>query len=50
MNRMLSISVLAVCAAQAASAECSKVNFADVGWTDITATTAATSVVLNVLG
>jgi len=31
-------------------AACGEVNFADVGWTDITATTAATSVVLEGLG
>jgi len=31
-------------------ASCQEVNFADVGWTDITATTAATSVVLEGLG
>src|SRR3546814_17587488 len=37
--------------AQAADpASCKEVNFADVGWTDITATTAATSVVLEGLG
>ncbi len=37
--------------AQAAShAACGEVTFADVGWTDITATTAATSVVLDALG
>ena len=37
--------------AQAADpAACRQVNFADVGWTDITATTAATSVVLEGLG
>ncbi|OZG72215.1 glycine/betaine ABC transporter substrate-binding protein [Hahella sp. CCB-MM4] len=35
--------------AQAAE-ECKQVNFADVGWTDITATTAMTSVVLEALG
>ena len=34
----------------AAHADCSEVTFADVGWTDITATTAATSVVLDALG
>ncbi|MFD2172555.1 choline ABC transporter substrate-binding protein [Rhodobacter lacus] len=33
-----------------ASADCTKVVFSDVGWTDITATTAATSVVLEALG
>ena len=34
----------------AALADCSKVTFSDVGWTDITATTAATTTVLNALG
>ncbi len=33
-----------------AAEECKQVNFADVGWTDITATTAMTSVVLEGLG
>ncbi|WP_114285787.1 choline ABC transporter substrate-binding protein [Candidatus Halocynthiibacter alkanivorans] len=33
-----------------AAADCSEVTFADVGWTDITATTAATSIVLEALG
>ena len=44
---MLSLPFLA----QAAEpAQCSTVNFSDVGWTDITATTATTSVVLQALG
>jgi glycine betaine/proline transport system substrate-binding protein len=43
--------VLAGGAAQAADAEsCQTVRFSDVGWTDITSTTAATSVVLEGLG
>lgn len=33
-----------------AAADCSEISFADVGWTDITATTAATAVVLKALG
>ncbi len=33
-----------------AAAACEKVTFSDVGWTDITATTAATTVVLKALG
>jgi len=33
-----------------AAAGCDKVTFSDVGWTDITSTTAATSIVLNALG
>ncbi|WP_102108794.1 choline ABC transporter substrate-binding protein [Oceaniglobus roseus] len=45
------LSALAVAAtATAAFAECDSVTFADVGWTDITATTAATTVVLEALG
>ncbi|SES73944.1 choline ABC transporter substrate-binding protein [Oceanicella actignis] len=40
----------AMMAAPAAQAACEKVTFADVGWTDITATTAATQVVLEALG
>ena len=44
---MLSLPFLA----QAAEpAQCSTVNFSDVGWTDITVTTATTSVVLEALG
>ncbi|WP_299788247.1 choline ABC transporter substrate-binding protein [uncultured Marivita sp.] len=45
-----SLSVLAICAASAAVADCDTVVFSDVGWTDITATTAATTVVLEALG
>lgn len=43
---------VAATAAQAAPVKdsCRKVRFSDVGWTDITATTAATSVVLEALG
>lgn len=33
-----------------AAAECAQVTFSDVGWTDITATTAATTVILDALG
>ncbi|MCF2871924.1 choline ABC transporter substrate-binding protein [Octadecabacter sp. G9-8] len=48
------ISILAICAASAAAADghanCGTVTFSDVGWTDITATTAATTVVLQALG
>ncbi|MGG7568479.1 choline ABC transporter substrate-binding protein [Rhodovulum sp. DZ06] len=46
---ILAASVLALTAG-AAFADCSEVTFSDVGWTDITATTAATSVVLEALG
>ncbi len=48
---LLSAAVAAMPATMPAySAECGTVRFSDVGWTDITATTAATSVVLNGLG
>jgi len=45
-----SLSIVAICAASAAAANCDTVTFSDVGWTDITATTAATTVVLDALG
>lgn len=41
---------IAACAAGPAAAACDKVVFSDVGWTDITATTAATTLVLEALG
>ena len=44
------LSVLALLAASPALAECGKVTFSDVGWTDIAATTATASIVLNALG
>jgi len=45
------ISTLALMtAASTAFAACEEVRFSDVGWTDITATTAATSIVLEALG
>ncbi len=51
-NTLSALALLAMAGtAQAAShAACGEVTFADVGWTDITATTAATSVVLDALG
>ncbi len=45
-----SLSILAILAATSAAADCDTVVFSDVGWTDITATTAATTVVLKALG
>ncbi len=45
----LAISAVMTAPAFAAGA-CEKVSFADVGWTDITATTAATTLVLDALG
>ncbi|MEM1315089.1 MAG: choline ABC transporter substrate-binding protein [Pseudomonadota bacterium] len=51
MNLRTSVSALALMgAASAAAADCGAVVFSDVGWTDITATTAATTVVLEALG
>ena len=44
------LSVLAMVSAGAAFADCDTVTFSDVGWTDITATTAATTVVMDALG
>jgi glycine betaine/proline transport system substrate-binding protein len=41
---------LAALSAPASAADCRTVRFSDVGWTDITATTAAASVVLKALG
>jgi len=51
MKTTAALSVLALCSAgMAAAADCDSVTFSDVGWTDITATTAATTVVLDALG
>ncbi len=44
------LSALASTAFAGSHGACSKVVFSDVGWTDITATTAATSVILDALG
>lgn len=49
LRRLILATALAGLAAPA-FATCDKVVFSDVGWTDITATTAATSIVLNALG
>lgn len=49
MKLAITTSAIALCAS-AAIADCSKVVFSDVGWTDITATTAATTLVLEALG
>ena len=46
----LSTLAIAVATASAAHANCSEVTFSDVGWTDITATTAATTAVLDAIG
>jgi glycine betaine/proline transport system substrate-binding protein len=51
MKICTSISTLALIAvANTAAAACEEVRFSDVGWTDITATTATTSIVLDALG
>lgn len=50
MKLKSTLSVLAICAAAPALADCDTITFSDVGWTDITATTAATTVVLEALG
>ena len=44
------LAIVASLSATAALADCGTVTFSDVGWTDITATTAAASVVLDALG
>ena len=50
MHLKSTLSALAIVAASPALANCDSVTFSDVGWTDITATTAATTVVLEALG
>lgn len=50
MKLKSTLSVLALLAASPAFAQCDEVTFSDVGWTDITATTATTSIVLEALG
>jgi glycine betaine/proline transport system substrate-binding protein len=50
MHLKSTLSALAILAAAPAFAECDEIVFSDVGWTDITATTAATTVVLDALG
>jgi glycine betaine/proline transport system substrate-binding protein len=47
---VLALGVSAGAALAGGHGDCSTVRFSDVGWTDITATTAATSVVLEALG
>jgi glycine betaine/proline transport system substrate-binding protein len=50
MNRLITATAVTALGAGAAFAQCETVTFSDVGWTDITATTAATTVVLEALG
>ncbi|EEW25146.1 choline ABC transporter substrate-binding protein [Rhodobacter ferrooxidans] len=49
-STLLATATAVALAGPAAAAGCDKVTFSDVGWTDITATTAATSLVLEALG
>lgn len=49
-SALLATTVTFAFAGSAFAASCDKVIFSDVGWTDITATTAATTVVLDALG
>jgi glycine betaine/proline transport system substrate-binding protein len=48
--RTFTLASVAALATAPAFADCSLVNFSDVGWTDITATTAVTTTVLEALG
>lgn len=47
---LLSSALTVTMAGTTLAADCSKITFSDVGWTDITATTAATTFVLDALG
>lgn len=49
-SALLATAAAFVLASPAAAASCDKVIFSDVGWTDITATTAAASVIFKALG
>ncbi|HCQ64712.1 MAG TPA: glycine/betaine ABC transporter substrate-binding protein [Rhodobacteraceae bacterium] len=50
MKLKATVATIAILAAAPALADCETVVFSDVGWTDITATTAATATVLDALG
>ena len=51
MLKLTTTSAIAlVMSAGLVAAECETITFSDVGWTDITATTAATTYVLDALG
>jgi len=50
MTLRTTLSAIAICAAAPALADCETITFSDVGWTDITATTAATTTILDALG
>jgi len=47
---LTALAVAAFASAAAAQDQCSEITFSDVGWTDITATTAATTLILDALG
>lgn len=49
-GRAIAVTVIGLGLTQAAAAQCDTIRFSDVGWTDITATTAATTTVLKALG
>ncbi|MFT4150815.1 MAG: choline ABC transporter substrate-binding protein [Paracoccaceae bacterium] len=49
-SKLLATAVAIAFAGSAHAAGCDKITFSDVGWTDITATTAATTLVLEALG
>ena len=49
MKQYLGATALSLTRATGAFAECGTVRFSDVGWTDITATTAVTTTVLHAL-
>ena len=50
MRRVAVVSLVGALCSSAAFADCDTITFSDVGWTDITATTAATTLVLDALG
>lgn len=50
MNKLTTSVLALIVGAGSAAASCDSVTFSDVGWTDITATTAATTTVLSALG
>src|SRR6056297_3986649 len=50
MSMKYTLTLALAASASVALADCETVTFSDVGWTDITATTAATTVVLDALG
>jgi len=49
-STLSAMAMIAIAGPVWAQAQCDTVTFSDVGWTDITATTATTAIVLNALG